>query len=438
MHFWDQESIALIENKSIIHLRKFFLVNKKFGTPIERFITNQYLCTMKKLLFIFGIIFLLGACNSVKRNQKLLSKANYEQAIEFGVKKLQKNHSSKKRDGHIAIIEQAFQKFVAKANRRISFLKKQGNASGAKEIYYTYQNIEYIQDKIRPLLPIYNVTLGRNAEFKLNDYGSKILDAKKAYVEYLYDEASLYMQYQTRKDYRTAYYIYCELDDLQPNYKDLTLKKENARFYGTDFILVDLKNSTNQIIPVSLQQELLSINTYGLDKFWTQYHTQQETAIDYAYGITLNFREITIAPEKLNALQQRRSKRIKDGWEYQYDSNGNVAKDSLGNDIKKDAYVTVSAKVIVTTQLKSAAVGADVVYTNLNANSEINRLPIYSVFVFENVFARYTGDKRALTLKDKRFLQNRFIDFPTNEQMVYDTGEDLKLKLKEIIKNNTL
>lgn len=393
---------------------------------------------MKKLLFIFGIIFLLGACSSVKRNQKLLSTGNYEQAIEFGVKKLQKNQSSKKRDGHIAIVEQAFQKFVAKANRRVSFLKKQGNASGAKEIYYTYQSIEYIQDKIRPLLPMYSITLGRNAEFKLNDYGSKIIDAKKAYVEYLYQEASFYMEYQTRKDYKTAYYIYCELDDLQPNYKDVTLKKENARFYGTDFVLVDLKNSTNQIIPVSLEQELLNINTYGLDKFWTQYHNKQDTTIDYAYGITLNFREITIAPEKLNVIKQRRSKRIKDGWEYVYDGNGNVAKDSLGNDIKKDVYVTVSAKVIITTQSKSAAVGADVLYTNIKTNSEINRLPIYSVFVFENVFARYTGDKRALTIQDKRLIQHPFIDFPSNEQMVYDTGEDLKLKLKDIIKNNTL
>ena len=416
----------------------FFLVNKKFGTPIERFITNQYLCTMKKLLFIFGIIFLLGACNSVKRNQKLLSIGNYEQAIEFGVKKLQKNQSSKKRDGHIAIIEQAFQKFVAKANRRISFLEKEGNTSGAKEIYYTYQNIEYIQDKIRPLLPIYSATLGRNAEFKFNDYGSKVLDAKKAYVEYLYDEASLYMQYQTRKDYRTAYYIYCELEDLQPNYKDVPSKKENARFYGTNFILVALKNSTNQIIPSALEQELLSINTYGLDKFWTQYHTQQDSAIDYMYGVTLDFKEITITPEKLNEIQQRRSKRIKDGWEYVYDSNGNVAKDSLGNDIKKDKYLTISASVMMTTQSKSAAVGADVVYTNMKKNTEVNRLPIASVFVFENVFARYSGDKRALTIQDKRFLQHSFIDFPSNEQMVYDTGEDLKARLKEIIKNNDL
>ena len=391
---------------------------------------------MKKLLFIFGILFLLGACNSVKRNKKLLSKGNYEKAIEFGVKKLQKNLSLKKRDGHITIIEQAFQKAVAKATRRISFLEKQANISGAKEIYYTYQNLVYIQDKIRPLLPLRNSTQGRNAAFEFKDYSSKIITAKKAYVAYLYDEADLYMQYQTLKDYRTAYYIYCELEDVQPNYKDVSLRKENARYNGTDFVLVDLKNSTNQILPNTLQEDLLSINTYDLDKFWTQHHTKKDLAIDYKYSITLNFREISVAPEKLNEIQQRRSKRIKDGWEYVYDSNGNVAKDSLGNDIKRDVYSTVSATVIVTTQSKSAAVGADVIYTNLKANLEINRLPISSVFVFENIFAKYTGDKRALTKEDKRFMQHRFIDFPSNEQMVYDTGEDLKLKVKEIIKKN--
>jgi len=276
---------------------------------------------MKKLLYIFSLALLLAGCNSVKKNQRLLAQGNYEQAIELAVKKLQKNTSSKKKDGHITVLEKAFQKNVAKDTRRISFLEKQGNASGAKEIYYTYQNLAYIQDKIRPLLPIYSNTLKRDAEFTLKDYSSKILDAKKAYIAYLYDEAGLYMQYQTRKDYRTAYNIYCELEDVQPNYKDVSLKKENARFYGTDFVLIDLKNSTNQIIPASLEQELLSINTYGLDKFWTQYHTQQDSAIDYMYGVTLHFKEITIAPEKLNEIQQRRSKRIKDGWEYVYDSN---------------------------------------------------------------------------------------------------------------------
>jgi hypothetical protein len=32
-------------------------------------------------------------------------------------------------------------------------------------------------------------------------------------------------------------------------------------------------------------------------------------------------------------------------------------------------------------------------------------------------------------------IEEQFL-FPTNEQMVYDTGEDLKLKLKNIITNN--
>ena len=110
----------------------------------------------------------------------------------------------------------------------------------------------------------------------------------------------------------------------------------------------------------------------------------------------------------------------------------------MGNDIKKDVYRTVSAAVIVTKQIKSVTIDANVIYTNLQTNSVSDRFPMASLFVFENIFARYTGDKRALTKQDKRLLQNTFINFPSNEQMVYDTGEDLKLKLKDIIKNNPL
>ena len=45
---------------------------------------------MKKLLSILSLVLLLTACSSVKRNQKLLAKGNYEKAIDLAVKKLQK------------------------------------------------------------------------------------------------------------------------------------------------------------------------------------------------------------------------------------------------------------------------------------------------------------------------------------------------------------
>jgi hypothetical protein len=393
---------------------------------------------MKKILSIFGLVLLLTACNSVKRNQKLLAKGNYEKAIELAVKKLQKDKTSKKKDAHIAILEEAFQKTIAKDTRRISFLEKQGDASGAKEIYYTFQNMEFIQDKIRSLLPMYSQSLGRKAVFKLENYSAHILEAKDGYITSLYDEASQYMSTQMLKDYRTAYYIYCELEGVEANYKDVPSKKENARFYGTNFVLVALKNSTNQIIPTLLEKELLNLNTYDLSEFWTQYHAQRERDIEYLYGVTLNFRDISVSPEKISEFEERRSKRIRDGWEYEYDANGNVAKDSLGNDIKKDKYRTVSAKITYTTQLKSVRVGGDVIYSKIHASRVLKSFPVSSEFVFENVFARYRGDRRALTKEDNVFLQYDFITFPSNEQMVYDTGEDLKLKLKDIIKNNSL
>jgi hypothetical protein len=63
----------------------------------------------------------------------------------------------------------------------------------------------------------------------------------------------------------------------------------------------------------------------------------------------------------------------------------------------------------------------------------LDRFTIDSGFVFENVFGTFRGDKRALLDEDRRIIRNRMIPFPPNEQMVYDTGEDLKFKLKKII-----
>jgi hypothetical protein len=393
---------------------------------------------MKHLIILLSIALLIVGCNSAKRNQKLLDRGDYEQAIELAVKKLQRNKTNTKNDSRIVILEEAFAKAVAEDNRRIVFLKKQSDPSASKEIYYTYQNMEYIQGKIRPLLPLYSSSLGRNATFKIVDYSSSIVQAKGNFVDYLYDEAKQYMNRQTIADARTAYHVLCELDELQPNYKDVARLKNDSHFSGTDFVMVSLKNRSGQLIPIRLERELLDFNTYGLDDFWTQYHKERDTDVDYNYGIQLDFREIRLAPERVSEKEERRTKRIRDGWEYQLDGQGNVAKDSLGNDIKVDKYITVSARITFTEQSKAVFVGGDVRYKDLVVNREIDKFPISTEFVFENVFAKFRGDERALNSNDKKLLQSHFLPFPSNEQMVYDAGEDIKIRLKEILKDNAL
>ncbi|GAB5400043.1 MAG: hypothetical protein Aureis2KO_16280 [Aureisphaera sp.] len=388
------------------------------------------------ITLVLAASMLLG-CNSVKRNQKFLAEGNYDQAIYLAVKKLKKGKISSKNDVHIVLLQEAFDKAVDNDERRIKFLEKDNQPSNSKEIFFRYLDLEERQNLLRPLLPLTN-SEGKQARFKLMDYSGDIIEAKENYIAYSYDEAAQYLNRNTTLDARTAYHIYCEIEELQENYRDVRRLKEESRFLGTDFVHVELRNRSGQIIPGRLERDLLDFNTYDLDDFWTQYHEKQRGDIDYQFGIRMNFEEIAISPERISEKEYRRKKKIEDGWRYQLDRDGNVMKDSLGNDIKIPNYITVTARVMYTTQTKSVLVGGDVHYRNLMQARDMGRHPLATEFVFENEFAKFRGDERALTDEDLEFLEYDFIPFPSNEQMVLDAGTDIKIRLKDILKQNSL
>ncbi|MRT17438.1 hypothetical protein F3C99_10765 [Vitellibacter sp. q18] len=388
-------------------------------------------------LLLFSALFSIS-CNSVKRTQKFVAQGDYDQAITLAVKKLQKDKAAKEYDPHIRLLEEAFLKAKENDLRRLAFLKKENSPAGAKEIYYTYLDLQARQDLIRPLLPLYSEEMGRKANFVFSDYSNDLLAAKDAYVKALYQEALIYMQRDTKIDYRSAYNVLCELDEVQPNYRDVHQLREDSHFRGTNFVFVQLNNHTGQFIPFRLERELLDFNTYGLDDFWTEYHSRRENGIQYDLGIDLNFQTIQISPERISEKQFHRKERISDGYDYRRDRAGNIIKDSLGNPIKFERFIDVSAVVTVTHQEKAIFVGGTVVYNDLTRRSPLNSFPISTEFVFENAFATYRGDERALTADDRRLVSNGFIPFPNNEQMVYDAGRDIKERFKEILRDNSL
>lgn len=390
-----------------------------------------------KLNYILLVTILLGvSCNSVKRTQKFLSSGNYDEAIELAVKKLEKDKNAKEYDAHIRILEEAFLKAKDEDTRRLSFLKQENRPSGAKEIYYTLLDLNARQDLIRPLLPLNSKEMGRKANFIFSDYSKDLLNAKDGYTNALYQEAISYINKNTKDDSRSAYNVLCELTEVQPNYRDVSQLKEQTHFEGTDFVFVRLNNHTGQIIPYRLEQDLLNFDTYGLNDFWTEFHSQRENGINYDYGIDLNFQTIQISPERISDDRYNRSQRIKDGSEYKRDRNGSIVKDKDGNPIKIDKYKDVYATITITTQQKRVFVGGTVVYRDLNRNRNINSYPLSSEFVFENSFATYRGDKDALTGDDRILISKGFVPFPNNEQMVFDAGEDIKQKLKQILNDN--
>lgn len=392
---------------------------------------------MKAFYVLIFTTALLISCNSVKRTQKFVAKGDYDKAISLAVKKLQKDKNAKEYDAHIYILEEAFRKANEEDLDRISYLKRQNSRVGKREIYHTYLRLQDRQNLIRPLLPLYSNEMGRNGRFDIVNYNSELLQAQDAFVSSLYNQANELMQQNNKQDYRNAYNVLTELQEIEPNYRDIHNLKEEAHFLGTDFVFVKLNNHTGQLIPHRLQRELLDFNTYGLDDLWTEYHSQKESGIRYDLGIDLNFQAIDISPERISEKQFTRKERVKDGFNYRRDRAGNIVKDSLGNPIKIDKMINVTAVLTVTTQQKNVFVGGTVIYKDLKRNQQINNFPLSTEFVFENVFATYRGDKRALSTEDIRHTENNFHPFPNNEQMVFDAGTDIKERLKEILKKNS-
>ena len=391
---------------------------------------------MKKVL-LFGMLVLLAACSGVKKTQEALNSGNYVAAMNKAIKNLTENKTKKGHQDYVLLLEEAFAKNAQREREQISFLKKDGNPANLETVYNKYLQLKQIQQRIRPLLPLPIYNQGRDASFDFVNYDGQILATKNNLSQYLYDNASSLLASASEKyDYRAAYDDLKYLQEINPGYKDVLAKMDQAYSKGLEYVRVEIGNETQQIIPERLENELLDFNSYGINNFWMEYHTNPLSQIKYDYAMNLDFMEINISPEQVREKQIVKEKQIKDGYEYLLDEEGNAVKDSLGNRIKVDRFRTVQCSFYQFTQFKTAQIGAKVRFTDLANGQEIHSYPLSSEFVFEHIYANYKGDKRALEPDLITLLDVRAVPFPTNEQMVFDAGEDLKLRLKNIISQN--
>jgi hypothetical protein len=389
---------------------------------------------MKKITYLL-LAFIIVNCG-VKSTESLLNTGNYDAAIDKAVNALRTNKTAKGKQDYVYLLEEAFAKAKARDIETIKLLTVENNPANYERVFNLYNQLHNRQERIKPLLPLPLHNEGRNAIFPMDNYADKIVSSKNSLSGYLYSNAKKLMNSNNKMDFRQAFDDLRYLDQLNPNYQDVRTLMDQAQFKGTDFVHVYTKNETGMVIPQRLQDDLLDFSTYGLNDKWTVYHNNRQKSINYDYGMIVNFRQINMSPEQVREKQFIKEKQIKDGVKNLYDSNGNVVKDSLGNPIKVDNFKTISVSVYEFTQFKSCQVTAKVDYIDFRSNQLIDTFPLASEFIFEYIYANYNGDKRACEETYYQYFDRRAVPFPTNEQMIFDTGEDLKIKLKGIITNN--
>ncbi len=390
---------------------------------------------MKKITLLLTFLLVISSC-AKRETRNMLTSGDYDGAIINAVNGLQGNKNAKGKQDYVYMLEEAYAKADERDLRNIETWFKDANPRNLEQIYDTYINLNKRQEMIRPLLPLRLLKEGRDAKFPFSDYSDQIVSSKNALAKHLYDNSKALLATKDKMSFRRAYDDLIYLNELNPNFKDVALLIESAKFKGTDYVNVYTKNETNMVIPVRLQNDLLDFSTYGLNDKWTVYHSNKVKGIDYDYGMIVNFRQINISPEQVKEKEFQREKLIKVGLKNLLDANGNIVKDSLGNPIKVDNLKTVRISIYEFSQFKACQVTAKVDYIDFKTNQLIDTFPVASEFTFNHIYSRYKGDKRACEQDYYPNFDRRAVPFPSNEQMVYDTGEDLKGKLKTIISRN--
>lgn len=390
---------------------------------------------MRKITAVVFILAFVCSCG-VKQTQNMLSEGDYDGAIDRAIEGLRNNKNAKGKQDYVYLLEEAFAKAKDRDLRTIELLVKDANPSKLEKLYNTYLQLNNRQERIRPLLPLRLIKENRNAIFPFDDYSDQIVSSKNALAKFLYDNSKALMATNNKLNYRRAYDDFAYLLTLSPNFKDVTKLMDEAQFKGTDFVNVSSKNETNMVIPVRLESDLLDFSTLGLDDKWTVYHSNRQKGVNYDYGLIVNFRDIKISPEQIKERQFIKEKQIKDGVKNLVDANGRVVRDSLGKPVKVDNFRTIRIDIYEFTQFKACQVTAKVDYIDFKTNQLIDSFPLSSEYVFQNIYANYQGDRRACDDNYFKYFDRKPVPFPGNEQMVYDTGEDLKAKLKNIITRN--
>ena len=169
--------------------------------------------------------------------------------------------------------------------------------------------------------------------------------------------------------------------------------------------------------------DYMHLDVYSMNSFWTEYFLDPaEEHMDYKAEAVIQ--SIDISPEHLNEKIYQDRREIEDGFEYVLDQNGNVLKDSLGNDVKVTRKIWVTADIIELLQQKDLYIrGALDIF---NAEGVIvDSRPFEVVEEFEHYSSTFRGDRRALSKESKRKIGSYPIAFPNDQAMVIAAIEKL-------------
>ena len=382
---------------------------------------------MKKVIYFIICLILFTGCGSSK---KMYQKGRYDQAINKAVKKLRKNPT---KVNDINILDRSYNIANERDNERVRYLEMEGNPNSWDEILGIYSALKNRQSLVRTVLPL--KLPNRTINYQYVDYDQEIISAKQNAAEFYFANAQELMKNGDKESYRQAYHELQRAKNYAGGgYLGIDQLIAEAREKGISRALFTINNQTIYKLSREFEESILSFNISELNSEWVEYHTRQlDENITYDYIIDVILKVIEITPERISESLTTEKKDIRDGFEYELDNKGNVKKDSLGNDIKKPKYKTISCEITKSLQQKSVHVVGLIEMNSLEPKKTLKKEEIGADGFFEHVYGKANGDMNALTAESIKLVENLPLPFPHDLDMIYRAGESLKNSIRNVV-----
>lgn len=379
---------------------------------------------MKNLLYIALSLSLSLSLFSCASADKMLETGNYDGLVNLAVNKLS---GKKKKEVYVTALEEGFEKITRHDMARIEALRYGNRPEDWEAIIPIARDMQKRQDRIEPLLPLVSET-GYHAKFSFVQTDKIIAEAKTTAVS-LYENRLSDMVTAARngnkKSARQAFNLIDHIRSISDRYYRNDLRDEMWAL-GINKILIRVENNSNMIMPIGYEEELLSSNFYNEGGSWDRFYTEVDEDMKIDYQVVLKIQDIAVSPDEWQERVFPYTKEIVDGWEYVLDQNGNVAKDSLGNDIKRNKYTKVNATVVETVQSKKALVRSRIDIINANNGARIYSQPLEVEDCFNHVARNIFGDERAL--EPNLRIRVLPLSYPSDASLIWDAFQTLKPK----------
>ncbi len=376
---------------------------------------------MRRILYsLFVVLLVFAGCKS---SEKLLQKGEYEEAVQIAVKRLQKNPSN---DRQARILKEAYPRAVQEINDRIAYLKREGNPASWDEIYTLYLKLDNMQKQVETVTPLQ--VGGTTVYFEHKNYDAQIIEAKNRAAEYHYAMAKKLMSQGDKLAYRKAYDHLMKIKKYGVYYPDLEDLIKTCIDRGTTYVLIVPVNKTIYRLPPDFMYDLVNFPVDRLNSLWVSYNTNDVRDGDYDLIIYVVLKNAQISANEQKEENFTLKRKVKTGYRTERDTNGNYYT------VPDSAVVSCKVKRVV--QRKVAHISGELQYFDNHTKQVVKIVPIAADHVFENVFAVWSGDKRACTDRVLKEAKNRVVAFPNDLDMILAASETLKDVIWQAIRDN--